>query len=152
MQIENMEYVGFWARVGASLIDTILVGIIILPPLMYFYGNAYWTSERFIQGPADLLLTWILPAIAIMLFWVFRQATPGKMLIRAKIVDAKTGQKPGVEKLIGRYLGYFVSTIPPCLGFLWVAFDKRKQGWHDKIGGTVVVRDLRGNAAQPGSK
>ena len=44
------------------------------------------------------------------------------------------------EQLIGRYLGYYVSTIPLMLGFLWVAFDARKQGWHDKMANTVVIR------------
>jgi uncharacterized RDD family membrane protein YckC len=42
--------------------------------------------------------------------------------------------------LIGRFFAYFVSIFPACLGFLWIAFDRRKQGWHDKIAGTVVVR------------
>ncbi|RYY81863.1 MAG: RDD family protein, partial [Comamonadaceae bacterium] len=37
-------------------------------------------------------------------------------------------------------LAYFVSAIPLCIGFLWVAWDPRKQGWHDKLAGTVVVR------------
>jgi uncharacterized RDD family membrane protein YckC len=48
---------------------------------------------------------------------------------------------------VGRYFAYFVSTIPFCLGFLWVAFDKRKQGWHDKLAHTVVVRAAREDAA-----
>jgi uncharacterized RDD family membrane protein YckC len=74
------------------------------------------------------------------LFWVYRQATPGKIAIDARIVDATTGEKPSTGQLIGRYLGYYVSTIPLLLGFVWVAFDPRKQGWHDKLAGTVVVR------------
>ena len=45
-----------------------------------------------------------------------------------------------------RYLGYYVSAIPFGLGLLWVAFDPRKQGWHDKMAGTVVVRRRRGAA------
>jgi uncharacterized RDD family membrane protein YckC len=78
--------------------------------------------------------------VAIVLFWLYRQATPGKMAISARIVDARTGGKPGIGQLIGRYLGYFVSTMPLFLGLIWVAFDPRKQGWHDKLAGTVVVR------------
>jgi len=45
--------------------------------------------------------------------------------------------------LIGRYFGYFLASIPLGLGLLWVAFDKRKQGWHDKLAGTVVIRETR---------
>ena len=135
------EYVGFWARVGASLIDTILAMVIVAPLLTYFYGAEYWIrTGSLIAGPADLLLNWILPAIAVILFWIYRQATPGKMAIGAKIVDAKTLGKPSTGQLVIRYLGYYVSIIPLMLGILWVGFDARKQGWHDKIAGTLVVR------------
>ena len=133
-------YVGFWARVGASIIDSILFLIICIPLVHLVYGKDYWTSTDLIQGPADFLITWFLPAVAVILFWIYRQATPGKMAIGAKIVDAKTGGKPSTGQLIGRYLGYYVSTIPLGLGLIWVAFDARKQGWHDKLAGTLVVK------------
>lgn len=140
MQADELEYVGFWARVGASLIDTVLMGIIIWPILTAYYGETYWTSESIIQGPMDFLLSWVLPAVAVIVFWVVKQATPGKMAVSAKIVDAKTGNTASTGQLIGRYLAYYVSLIPFGLGFIWVAFDERKQGWHDKLAGTVVVR------------
>lgn len=141
----DLEYVGFWKRVWASIIDTVLVGVLIGPLLTAIYGRAYWDSEKFVQGPLDLLITWVLPAIAVLVFWIAKQATPGKMAISARIVDAKTGGKPTSAQLIGRYFGYFVSIIPFFLGLLWVAFDPRKQGWHDKLAGTVVVRKKAGN-------
>lgn len=84
---EQLEYVGFWRRVLASIIDGILFGMVSLPLLLAFYGKAYLSSENFIEGPIDFL----------------------------------------------------VSLLPLCLGFLWVAFDSKKQGWHDKIAGTVVI-------------
>lgn len=140
MNSEELEYVGFWARVGAALIDTVLVAIICWPLATWVYGAEYWRSYALIKGPADFVINWILPAIAIVLFWVYRQATPGKMAISARIVDARTGGKPSAGQLIGRYLGYYVSIIPFLLGLIWVAFDPRKQGWHDKLAGTVVVR------------
>lgn len=140
MQTDELEYVGFWPRVGASLIDTVLVGAIVWPLLTAYYGESYWTSESFIQGPMDFLLSWVFPAVAVILFWVAKQATPGKMAVSAKIVDAKTGNAASVGQLIGRYFAYFLSMIPLCLGLIWVAFDGRKQGWHDKLAGTVVVR------------
>jgi len=64
------------------------------------------------------------------------------MAISAKIVDAKSGNTPSTGQLIGRYLAYYLSMIPLFLGFVWVAFDGRKQGWHDKLAGTVVVRKM----------
>ena len=62
------------------------------------------------------------------------------MAIPAKIVDGQTGGKASTSQLVGRYFGYFISGIPLGLGIIWIAFDRRKQGWHDKLAGTVVVR------------
>ena len=140
MQAEELEYVGFWARVGASLIDGILLGVIIWPILTAFYGESYWSSEQFVQGPMDFLLSLVFPAVAVIVFWVLKQATPGKMAVSAKIVDAKTGGAPTTGQCIGRYFSYFLAGLPLGLGIIWVAFDARKQGWHDKLAGTVVVR------------
>jgi uncharacterized RDD family membrane protein YckC len=144
MNDQELEYVGFWLRVGAAMIDTILMLVIVAPVLTWIYGPGYWVSERLIEGPADVLLNWVLPAIAVILFWNYRQATPGKMAIGARIVDAKTGGKPSTGQLIGRYLAYFVSIIPLLLGIIWVGIDQRKQGWHDMLAGTVVVRAKSG--------
>lgn len=135
------EYVGFWARVGAALIDSVLLLLIIVPLLYWIYGPGYFLDSDAIGGAADLLLNWVLPAVAVILFWVYRQATPGKIAIGARIVDARTGRPPSTGQLVGRYLGYYVSMIPLCLGLIWVAFDARKQGWHDKLAGTVVIKD-----------
>lgn len=143
MQTEDLEYVGFWPRVGAALIDTLLLLCITVPLVTSIYGRQYWSSTDWIHGPADFLINWLLPAVAVVLFWVYRQATPGKIAVGARIVDARTGDKPGTGQLVGRYLAYYVSIIPFMLGILWVAFDPRKQGWHDKLAGTVVVRTRR---------
>jgi uncharacterized RDD family membrane protein YckC len=140
MDTADLEYAGFWARVWASLIDSLLICIAVIPALTAIYGKAYWDSTAFIEGPADFLLSWLAPAVVVIIFWATKQATPGKMAIGAMVVDAKTGGKPTTGQLIVRYLGYFVATIPFFLGLLWVAFDARKQGWHDKLAGTVVVR------------
>jgi uncharacterized RDD family membrane protein YckC len=139
----RFEYVGFWARVAASLIDTVLLCVILYPVLTLIYGREYWTSLELVKGPADVLLQWVLPPIAIIAFWIARQATPGKMVIRAKIVDADTGNPPTRWQAIVRYLGYYVSLFGLGLGFFWVGWDKRKQGWHDKLAGTVVIRPRR---------
>jgi uncharacterized RDD family membrane protein YckC len=131
------EYVGFWARVGASLIDWILM-VIVLVPVVMILGIGYDWDD--IYSPKNIFVNGVLPAVAVILFWVWRQATPGKMAIGAKIVDAKTGGKPSTGQFIGRYLCYYLSSILLGLGFIWVGFDARKQGWHDKLAGTVVVR------------
>lgn len=141
--MNDQQYAGFWIRTGAAIIDSILVLIIIVPVLTAIYGAEYWASDSLIQGSWDVLFNYVLPAIAVIIFWIYRSATPGKMVTRLTIVDAKTGGKPSVGQFIGRYLAYYVSMIPLFLGFIWVGIDKRKQGWHDKLAGTVVIRSKR---------
>jgi uncharacterized RDD family membrane protein YckC len=139
----ELEYVGFWVRVGAAIVDSVLLLAIILPAVYAIYGPSYFEGGRLIAGPADFVLNWVLPAVAVIVFWLARQATPGKMVFGARIVDAESGAAPTTGQSIGRYFAYYVSMLPLFLGFLWVAFDARKQGWHDKLAGTVVVRPRR---------
>ncbi|MBY0418041.1 MAG: RDD family protein [Pararheinheimera sp.] len=117
--------------------------MICAPVLTAYYGTSYWSNEAFAQGAVDVLLSRVLPIIAVIVFWIKKQATPGKQMISAKIVAARTGNKPTVGQCIVRYLGYYLSAIPLCFGFIWVAFDKHKQGWHDKLAGTVVIRHAK---------
>jgi uncharacterized RDD family membrane protein YckC len=141
----NYKYVGFWPRFGAFLIDALLLVAITWPLSYLIYGWEFLTSEQFIVGFADFILTYIVPAMAVILFWVRYLATPGKMAIKAKIVDAKSGGPPTIGQFIGRYLAYNISLLPVGLGYLWIAWDSRKQGWHDKLAGTVVVRPITRN-------
>lgn len=139
--MNNIEYAGFWVRVGASLIDTVLIMIIIAPILTMIYGQEYWSGENFYSDIWDLIFNYILPAVAIILFWVYKSATPGKMAFKLTIVDANTGEKPSAGQLVGRYFAYYVSMLPLLMGIIWVGIDKKKQGWHDKLAGTVVIRN-----------
>ncbi len=143
MTNQDQEYAGFWIRVGAALIDSLLICIIIFPILTSIYGIDYWLNESYLMGSWDFLFSYVLPAIAVVIFWVYKSATPGKMALGLSIVDARTGGKPSTTQFVIRYLGYFVAMIPLFLGIIWVGFDRRKQGWHDKIASTVVIRNLQ---------
>jgi uncharacterized RDD family membrane protein YckC len=142
MQGQDMEYAGFWVRTGATVIDTLLFMLITFPLLFMIYGWSYLDPQRsgFLAGPADFLITWVFPAVAAIVFWWYKQATPGKMILSLAILDAKSGNKPSAGQCTGLYFGYFVSMLPLFIGLIWVAFDKKKQSWHDKLAGTVVVR------------
>jgi len=158
-----VRYAGFWLRFVAAVIDSILVSAIVTPLLLAAYGRGYFQPFiDFQRGEGDLLgnllqlaealdqpmysstthfvISYLLPAVAIVLFWMARQATPGKMLLGMKIADATTLGPPTRKQDIGRYLSYYVSMLCLFIGFLWVAVDARKQGWHDKLAGTVVIR------------
>jgi len=142
MQDQDIKYVGFWARTVASFLDTLLIAMVTGPILYAIYGADYFVNDNpvIFAGPLDFLISWVFPIVAIISFWIIKQATPGKMAFSAIIVDAKTGNRASTGQLIGRYFAYFLSTIPLCLGFFWVAFDRRKQGWHDKLAGTLVIK------------
>lgn len=151
--MKEQEYAGFWIRVLASIIDTVMIIIILVPIMALIYGVNYMSTESMsggvsysassysFEGGGNFILNYILPAVIVLAFWIYKSATPGKMLTKLTIVDAKTGKKPTKGQFILRYLGYFVSSFIFCLGFIWIAFDKKKQGWHDKIAGTVVIRE-----------
>jgi uncharacterized RDD family membrane protein YckC len=139
--MDNQEYAGFWIRVGAALIDTVLLLLVFSVPLTLIYGSDYWNSEEMVMGSWDFLLTYVAPIVITVWFWTKYLGTPGKMALRLRVVDADTGKAISAAKGVGRYLAYYVSAIPLCLGFIWVGIDKRKQGFHDKLAGTVVIRE-----------
>ena len=145
------SYVGFWARllgfvvdsVWATMLIALIVGVGLSAPELDV--KAATDPDRAVGVLVEVLprlgLELLLIGVAFVLFWMFRSATPGKMLVSAVIVDAKTLGKPSTGQLISRYLAYYyASMLPLFFGFLWVAFDKHKQGWHDKIAGTLVIK------------
>lgn len=73
-------------------------------------------------------------------FWIKISATPGKVLMSLKIVDAETFAPLTKKQCFIRFLAYIPAAIPLGLGFLWVIFDKKRQGWHDKLAHTVVIK------------
>ena len=137
--IEAVQYVGFGSRFLASIIDSVLVVMLTLPILYSIYGAEYFETDASFKGSSDFIISYILPVLVVILFWIYKSATPGKMLVSAKIVDAKTGNQPTPLQCITRYLGYYVSMFALGLGFLWILWDDKKQGWHDKMAGTVVI-------------
>ncbi|CAA0082603.1 Uncharacterised protein [Zhongshania aliphaticivorans] len=151
--VQPVEYAGFWIRVLASIIDTFLFGLILIPIIALSFGDAQWTSVEGngmhmstmsfetlqVPGNINLLLNYILPAIAVLVFWIYKSATPGKMVLKLRIVNAKTGEKPSVAQWLIRYIAYYLSAMVFMLGFIWVGLDRRKQGWHDKLANTVVI-------------
>jgi len=149
-----LEYAGFWIRLGASAIDSailLFISWIISGTLIaVFQGNNIATSglslgdiifrSRFILIPMIGIMTgWLIEIAYLICFWAWRGQTPGKMAVGIKII--RTDRSPITwANAILRYLGYIVSTLTLFIGFLWIAFDSRKQGLHDKIAGTYVVK------------
>ncbi len=145
-QPDTIHYAGFWRRLLAFILDSFLFSAIIAPVQLLIYGRDYfyWSSEQAgmfaVYGPLDFLLTTLLPVLLIAGFWIKLGATPGKLLMDCRVVDANTLQRLGWKQALLRCLAYIVSALPVYLGFVWIAVDKRKQGLHDKLAKTLVLR------------
>jgi uncharacterized RDD family membrane protein YckC len=135
----RFDYAGFWQRAVALLIDWLIVVVIAMPIIVVTFGAAYFSLDP-VRRSGDLAIAALVGAI-IVGFWRYCGATPGKLAVGVRVVDAATGAPPSTLRLVIRLLCYVVSALPFYLGFLWAAFDRRKQGWHDKIAGTVVIQE-----------
>lgn len=131
---QNREYAGFWIRTGAYLIDGILLGIVQAIISFAMYQDYSFTEPR----PA---LTIINLVIGVIYFAAMesseKQATLGKMAVGIRVGD-ENGNRITLGNAIGRYFAKILSALILCIGFLMVAWDKRKQGLHDKIASTIV--------------
>ena len=136
---------GFWIRLGAWIIDVFVLWVIsaALSALLFFValiGDGGVGVGSFV---VRVLLTLLLPWLYYWLFTGLKGQTPGKMLVRIRVVDAH-GDIPGLGRAALREVpGKIISTIAFFLGFLWIGWDGQKQGWRDKIAGTLVVRARR---------
>jgi uncharacterized RDD family membrane protein YckC len=136
---QQVRYAGFWLRVIATILDSIWLYGFIYSVLWVWEGSGLFRSDAPYTA-IRFAFEWVVPLAVVMVFWIAKSSTPGKMIFQMRIVDSKTLQPVAPSRLLVRYLSYFVSMIPLFLGILWVGYDKKKQGWHDKIAGTVVVR------------
>ncbi len=124
--INRVEYAGFWIRFVAWIIDAIITNIVSAP--LYLLPEGVRTGISVIISP-----------IYHIGFWVFNDGrTPGKMAVKVKIVKMD-GSPVTLGTAILRWIGVIIAAIPLGLGFFWIAWDDKKQGWHDKIAGTYVI-------------
>lgn len=145
--MNEQQYAGFWVRASAAVIDLIILCTIIIILLLLVDVLTHWIDIELNNPPpkevqdvvSDVLYSVVSMAF-FLLFWDRYAATPGKMMLGLRIVDAKTGEKMGIGQQVVRYFAYTPALLFLGMGLLWVGFDKRKQGWHDKLAGTVVVR------------
>ena len=130
-----LEYIGFGTRVVAAIVDIVAVWIVsyAISFLISLLPEIYLFLYLFLNSFIVLLLY----------FWLFtglKGQTPGKMLVGIKVVDAN-GNKPGmVLAALREIAGKIISTVIFFIGFLWIAWDTQKQGLHDKLATTYVVK------------
>ena len=135
----DFEAAGFWRRFCAAMLDVLLFFIFITIPVSLTFGSVMLSTGTGQLNWVNVTFGYVLPFILTLWFWQKFLGTPGKMLMGIQIVDFNTGRRAGIIKSTVRYFAYLVSIIPLGLGFLWVAFDKNKRGFHDHLSGTAVI-------------
>jgi uncharacterized RDD family membrane protein YckC len=139
--VPQVGYGGFWIRVVAYIIDGIILGIVggviyaLLGVNLSDPNSFQSTRYQGAQG-ANLVISFVYFAG----LWTVMGASLGQRIFGMRVVDASTGQPIGFGKAALRWLGLLISFLVCFIGVIWVAFDSRKQGWMDKIAGTVVLR------------
>ena len=137
-------YGGFWRRFWACLLDGIVLGCV----SMFVYGAAIAIVRIVspeIEDPFKALLipqiaaNTIIKAFYFIYFHGLTGQTVGKLALGLKVVK-RDGDTIGFARATVRYLGSIISFLFLGIGFFGIAFDARKQGWHDKIAGSFVVR------------
>ncbi len=134
-----LEYAGFWIRVGAGLIDLAILLIVIY--FIYFILNLWMASNLHLRviAPALGIVFVCLTVAYVLFFWAWRGATPGKMIMGIKII--RTDSSPlTLDRAAIRFFSALLSGLILFIGFIMIAFDERKQGLHDKIADTYVVK------------
>jgi len=153
--MKDIRFGGFWRRLFAFLVDQVIlyfVTLILFLISLLGLGMRGNLMDRFSAAAADLtqgmdlfaLLYFTASLLSGLTYFTWFHGitgrTPGKKLFGLRVIQASGDPvTPGIAFL--RWVGYLISGLIFCLGFFWIAFDGRKQGWHDKIAATLVVRE-----------
>jgi uncharacterized RDD family membrane protein YckC len=152
----QQTYAGFWVRVVARLLDSLIVGI----PLAIVFGliavavgafaSANQNADQNTQNAAGaafsgvFILFYLVAIIVSIGYWVYFWGTTGQTfgmrVLHLRLVDANTGAPIGIARALVRWLMTIVNSWACYIGWIWVAFDPRKQGWHDKVANSVVLQ------------
>lgn len=140
---DEVTVVGFNRRLIAALYDAFLIAFLTFI-LIFALGFIAIFVDMFRATDTDRIqaLMAISALLASLLYFVVSWARSGQtigMAVTGMKVVRKDGSPLGYGKAILRYIGYVISAVVFALGFLWIGFDRNRQGWHDKIAGTVVT-------------
>ncbi|MDP6060450.1 MAG: RDD family protein, partial [Pirellulaceae bacterium] len=148
-------YAGFWRRFGAMAIDivitvaitavapAIVIAAVALPPGFIADGVGFGLTIAF-----TFTVVLIPPWAYYVLLTGTKGQTVGKMALGIKVVVAN-GEKPGLGRAALReVIGKIISGLVLWIGFFWAIWDPNKQGWHDKLASTYVIRTERARGAQ----
>jgi len=148
----TVDYAGFWIRLAAMLVDGLILGVVVwvfngLWPMAFGLGWMGGTAGATISygevGGVFWVLAVLVPFLIVVAYfiglWGWRGQTVGMMALRIRIARF-TGEAITWVDAVMRFLGFIISVLFVFIGHFWIAFDSRRQGWHDKIAETFVIR------------
>lgn len=131
IDMKNPQYGGFWIRVVAAILDTIIIGIPI---------GIISNGLLFLTGVSTL---YYLVQLAAVIIWIYltgiKGGTPGKLILGYRVVNDK-GEFIGIARALLRYIAMIISALPLFIGYFMIGFTQKKQGLHDMIAKTYVVK------------
>ncbi len=146
--VTGVAYAGFWIRVVAAIIDTIILHVV-TAPIRLIFGGLGWAGMRSGIPHVPLAIFGGGLAVVVLLFasWLYEalmesssyQATLGKLIFGMKVTDLN-GNRISFERATGRHFAKWLSAMILCIGYIMVGFTERKQGLHDLLAGTLVRR------------
>ena len=154
----GLVYGGFWIRTLAYLLDTLLltgaaIGLASVTGIAFFtvttreFHSATFNSVSVFASPT--LAGFALWFVYFCGLWTLAGLTVGMAPFGLRVVRAADGKRLGPGRAIGRFFGLLLSFVVLLIGVIWVAADRSKQGWHDKLARTVVVRNATPAATAP---
>jgi uncharacterized RDD family membrane protein YckC len=145
-------YGGFWIRVLATIIDALILGVIFVPLFIILSGafglaGAATSGDQQAMAVAMLSIMPLLVGIPLVINWLYeafmtsssKQATLGHMVLHMKVVDSN-GQRLSFGRATGRHFCKLLNNLTLYIGWLMVGFTQRKQGLHDLIVGTYMIK------------
>ena len=131
---DNVRYAAL-AALLAFFID-MLLGVIVVPLVVWIYGlEIHGREPPHVRGAGVVLITDVFPILATLTFWKYRQATREKCCWNEDRRRQYTRSAQHRSDVWPVFRVHRVSD-PSILGFFWIGWDARKQGWHDKLAGT----------------
>jgi len=135
----SLEYAGFWLRTGAYLLDLLFLFL-----LVYFLTTIF---SPFIKNLFVTVLSIIIFSLIVLLiktayfvtFWVWRGQTLGYMILGIKVIRTDSSTLDWWHAMV-RFGAGILCVLTLFAGFIMIAFDSKKQGLHDKIADTYVVK------------
>ncbi len=150
------EYAGFITRLMAFFLDGLILAVIVsaVTLVINFVVQSFGINELLgIHQQTQWLVAILLAALAVVVtvlydigFWLLAGQTPGKRAMGVRIVRTD-GERVNLGNAVRREIGYVISAIL-FLGYLWVLVDNRRQAFHDKLAGTLVIYSWPEDAEQ----